>query len=91
MLPASLLSSGRRLMQRRSLFHKENRNKPPRRFQMKRSIRLTIAGAPGECRKRLAEYEGIVEEVICVNVSYSPTQASDPLRSYRNIYQAAVG
>jgi len=47
--------------------------------------RLTIAGTPAECRKRIAAYEGIVEEAICVNVSYSPTQASDPLGSYRNV------
>ena len=27
--------------------------------------RLTIAGTPDECRKRLADYHGIVDEVIC--------------------------
>jgi alkanesulfonate monooxygenase SsuD/methylene tetrahydromethanopterin reductase-like flavin-dependent oxidoreductase (luciferase family) len=47
--------------------------------------RLTIAGAPEECRQRIAAYEGVVEEVLCVNVSYSTTQASDPLGSYRGI------
>jgi 5,10-methylenetetrahydromethanopterin reductase len=49
--------------------------------------RLTIAGTPVECRKRIAAYEGIVEEVICVNVSYSTTQASGPLESYRSIFK----
>jgi len=47
--------------------------------------RLTIAGTPTECRKRIAQYEGIVEEVICVNVSYATPQMSDPLGSYRGI------
>ncbi|MGH7962179.1 MAG: hypothetical protein ACRERD_10205, partial [Candidatus Binatia bacterium] len=47
--------------------------------------RLTIAGTPAECRNRIAQYEGIVEEVICVNVSYSTPQTSDPLGSYRNM------
>ncbi len=47
--------------------------------------RLTIAGTPAECRKRIAQYEGIVEEVICVNVSYATPQMSDPLGSYRSI------
>ena len=47
--------------------------------------RLTIAGTPEECRQRVALYEGIVEEVICVNVSYATTQTSDPLGAYRNL------
>ena len=29
--------------------------------------RLTIGGTPEECRRRIAAYEGIVKEVICVN------------------------
>jgi len=47
--------------------------------------RLTIAGTPAECRQRIAQYEGIVEEVICVNVSYSSPQTADPLGAYRNL------
>ncbi|MBM4255392.1 MAG: LLM class flavin-dependent oxidoreductase [Deltaproteobacteria bacterium] len=47
--------------------------------------RLTIAGTPAECRKRIAAYEGVVEEVICVNVSYSATPSTDPLGLYRQI------
>lgn len=47
--------------------------------------RLTIAGTLTECRERIAQYEGIVEEVICVNVSYATPQMSDPLGSYRGI------
>lgn len=44
--------------------------------------RLTITGTPDECRKRIAAYEGIVEELICVNVSYS-AGPSDMVASYR--------
>ncbi|MGE0826869.1 MAG: hypothetical protein AB7G75_31865 [Candidatus Binatia bacterium] len=47
--------------------------------------RLTIAGTPAECRKRIAEYEGVVDEVICVNVSYSAAKDVDTLESYRKI------
>ncbi len=47
--------------------------------------RLTIAGTPAECRQRIAQYEGIVEEVICVNVSYAVPNETDPLGSYRQI------
>jgi alkanesulfonate monooxygenase SsuD/methylene tetrahydromethanopterin reductase-like flavin-dependent oxidoreductase (luciferase family) len=47
--------------------------------------RLTIAGTPDECRKRIAQYEGIVDEVICVNVSYAAPSARDPLGSYRQL------
>jgi 5,10-methylenetetrahydromethanopterin reductase len=49
--------------------------------------RLTIAGTPAECRKRIAAYEGTVEEVICVNVSYAAPYAADPLGSYRGIIE----
>lgn len=47
--------------------------------------RLTIAGTPDECRKRLADYGGIVDEVICVNVFYSATEKSAMLDAYRSI------
>jgi alkanesulfonate monooxygenase SsuD/methylene tetrahydromethanopterin reductase-like flavin-dependent oxidoreductase (luciferase family) len=47
--------------------------------------RLTIAGTEAECRKRIAQYEGIVDEVICVNVSYAAPHAKDPLGSYRHV------
>jgi 5,10-methylenetetrahydromethanopterin reductase len=47
--------------------------------------RLTIAGTPDECRKRLADYNGIVDEVICVNVFYSATEKSSMLDAYRSI------
>ncbi len=47
--------------------------------------RLTIAGTPAECRKRLADYDGIVDEVICVNVFYSATEQSAMLDAYRSI------
>jgi alkanesulfonate monooxygenase SsuD/methylene tetrahydromethanopterin reductase-like flavin-dependent oxidoreductase (luciferase family) len=47
--------------------------------------RLTIAGTPAECRQRIAAYEGMVEEVICVNVSHVTTQGSDPLGPYRGL------
>jgi len=47
--------------------------------------RLTIAGTPAECRRRIAAYEGIVEEVICVNVSHATTPTSGPLGSYRSL------
>ncbi len=49
--------------------------------------RVTIAGTPDECRKRIADYHRVVEEVICVNVFYSTAKDFDVLRSYRNILQ----
>ena len=33
--------------------------------------RVTIAGAPEECRRRIAEYQQVVNEILCVNVFYS--------------------
>lgn len=46
--------------------------------------RVTIAGTPDECRKRIAAYQQVVDEVICVNVFYSAAKDFDLLGSYRN-------
>jgi 5,10-methylenetetrahydromethanopterin reductase len=48
--------------------------------------RVTIAGTPEECRKRMVDYHRVVEEVICVNVFYSAEKDFTLLRSYRNIF-----
>ncbi len=47
--------------------------------------RLTIAGTPDEARQRLADYEGIVDEVICVNVFYSASDQASMLDAYRRL------
>lgn len=47
--------------------------------------RVTIAGTPEECRKRLAAYQRVVDEVICVNVFYSTAKDFDVTESYRTI------
>ena len=47
--------------------------------------RLTIAGTPDEARRRLADYEGIVNEVICVNVFYSASDQASMLAAYRRL------
>jgi alkanesulfonate monooxygenase SsuD/methylene tetrahydromethanopterin reductase-like flavin-dependent oxidoreductase (luciferase family) len=47
--------------------------------------RVTIAGTPDECRRRIAEYNQVVDEVICVNVFYSAAKDFDLVGSYRNI------
>ena len=44
---------------------------------------VTIAGTPEECRRRLAEYEGVVDEVLFVNVSYSSREGASMLEGYR--------
>lgn len=46
---------------------------------------VTIAGTPEECRRRLAEYEGVVEEVIFVNVSYATSQTNSAVEGYRKL------
>ncbi len=46
--------------------------------------RLAIAGTPDECRKRLAEYEGVVDELALVNVL--PPQADDPRDAYTTLF-----
>ncbi len=50
---------------------------------------VTIAGTPEECRRRLADYEGIVDEVIFVNVSSLDGENSDPLSAFRGVLQLA--
>ena len=47
--------------------------------------RLTMAGTADEVRKRSADYEGIVDEVICVNVFYSAGDQSSMLDAYRRL------
>lgn len=47
--------------------------------------RVTIAGTPEECRRRIAAYQQVVGEVICVNVFYSAAKDFDLKASYRNI------
>lgn len=49
--------------------------------------RLTIAGTPAECRKRIEAYRGVVDEVICVNAFYSSAKDFDVLDSYRKILE----
>ena len=46
---------------------------------------VTIAGTPEECRQRLADYEGVVDEVIFVNVSYSDGAGSNMIEGYRRL------
>ena len=46
---------------------------------------VTIAGTPEECRHRLAEYEGVVDEVIFVNVSYASGAGAGMLEGYRRL------
>ena len=48
---------------------------------------LAIAGTPEECRRRLANYEGVIDEVIFVNVSYSAGEDFDMLGAYRSVLQ----
>lgn len=50
---------------------------------------VTIAGTPEECRRRLADYEGIVDEVIFVNVSSLDGENSDPISAFRGVLQLA--
>lgn len=50
---------------------------------------VTIAGTPEECRRRLADYEGVVDEVIFVNVSSLDGENSDPLSAFRGVLQLA--
>ena len=38
---------------------------------------LTIAGTPEECRARLATYEGVVDEVLLLNVTPPPEGAPE--------------
>ena len=47
--------------------------------------RLAIAGTPDECRKRLADYEGVVDEVVLVNVL--PPRGEDPAEAYTGLFQ----
>ena len=49
--------------------------------------RVAIAGTPDECRKRLAAYEGIVDEVVCLNVA--PPPAEDPGAIYGPMFELA--
>lgn len=46
---------------------------------------VTIAGTPEECRRKIAEYNKVVDEVICVNVFSSAAKDFDLVGSYRNI------
>ena len=48
---------------------------------------VTIAGTQEECRRRLAEYEGVVDEVIFVNVSYASGAGAGMLEGYRKLLQ----
>ena len=57
----------------------------PRKIPDEAVDRLTMAGTADEVRKRLADYEGIVDEVICVNVFYSAGDQSSMLDAYRRL------
>ena len=50
---------------------------------------VTIAGTPEECRRRLADYEGIVDEVIFVNVSSLDGENGDQSAVFRGVLQLA--
>ncbi len=41
--------------------------------------RVAIAGTPDECRNRLASYEGVVDEVVCLNVAPPPAEGPDEI------------
>ncbi len=49
--------------------------------------RVAIAGTPDECLARLASYEGVADEVVCVNVT--PPQDGDPGPAYDNVFSLA--
>lgn len=51
--------------------------------------KVTIAGTPEECRRRLADYEGIVDEVIFINVSSLDGENSDPISAFHGVLQLA--
>jgi len=46
--------------------------------------RLTVAGTPDECRKRLADYDGVVDELVLVNVL--PPRRDDPTEAYAGLF-----
>ncbi len=49
--------------------------------------RVAIAGTPDECLERLASYEGVVDEVVCVNVT--PPPEGDPGAAYDDVFALA--
>lgn len=50
---------------------------------------VAIAGTVDDCRRRLADYEGIVDEVLCVNVSPVGGGSGDARESFRDVLQLA--
>ena len=51
---------------------------------------VTIAGTQEECRHRLAEYEGVVDEVIFVNVSYASGAGAGMIEGVSETHSAVV-
>jgi 5,10-methylenetetrahydromethanopterin reductase len=50
---------------------------------------LAIAGTPAECQERIASYEGVVDELLLLNVTPAPD--GDMVKSYAPLMQLAKG
>jgi alkanesulfonate monooxygenase SsuD/methylene tetrahydromethanopterin reductase-like flavin-dependent oxidoreductase (luciferase family) len=48
--------------------------------------RLTLTGTPDDVARRWAEYEGRIDEVLCLNVRVGDPE--DPLSAYRDLFEA---
>ena len=46
---------------------------------------ISICGTPAECKERIAQYAGLLDDILLLNVM--PPRREDPLASYRTLLQ----